>query len=165
MAVSWSRLSALLSGGALATVLIACNAEDASRQGSAAPSAEACNEAVPTVTLPAQGGSLCGRRISNPQGQSADAYLGIPFAEAPTGERRWAPPVAKASLGGATFQATRFGEACIQPSRALKGYSGSEDCLTLNVYKPKDAGTNPLPVMVYIPGGGFLASQRRWKRM
>ena len=159
MAVSWSRLSALLSGGALATVLIACNAEDASRQGSAAPSAEACNEAVPTVTLPAHGGSLCGRRISNPQGQSADAYLGIPFAEAPTGERRWAPPVAKASLGGATFQATRFGEACIQPSRALKGYSGSEDCLTLNVYKPKDAGTNPLPVMVYIPGGGFLASQ------
>ena len=159
MTTPWSRLSALLGGGVLTTVLIACNANDAPKQGAASPSSEACNDAVPTVSLPAKGGRLCGRSISNPQGQSADAYLGIPFAEPPTGERRWAPPVAKASLGSDTFEATRFGEACIQPSSALKGYSGSEDCLTLNVYKPKNAGSDPLPVMVYIPGGGFLASQ------
>ena len=159
MHAAWSRLSALLGGGALAVALITCNAPGASAQGTTGRSAEACEGAVPTVSLPAQGGSLCGRSISNPQGQSADAYLGIPYAEPPTGERRWAPPVAKASLGSDTFEATRFGEACIQPSGALKGYSGSEDCLTLNVYKPKEAGSNPLPVMVYIPGGGFLASQ------
>ena len=159
MIAPWSRLFLLLSGGVLATVLITCNAPGASAQGTTGRSAEACNDAVPTVKLPAQGGSLCGRRISNPQGQSADAYLGIPFAEPPTGERRWAPPVAKSSLGSNIFEATRFGEACIQPSGALQGYSGSEDCLTLNVYKPKNAGSNPLPVMVYIPGGGFLASQ------
>ena len=159
MTAAWPRLSALLSGGVLATLLITCNAPGASAQGTSERSAEACNDAVPTVSLPAKGGRLCGRSISNPQGQSAHAYLGIPFAEPPTGERRWTPPVAKSSLGSDTFEATRFGDPCIQPSGALKGYSGSEDCLTLNIYKPKEAGSNPLPVMVYIPGGGFLASQ------
>ena len=159
MHAAWSRLSALLGGGALAVALITCNAPGASAQGTTGRSAEVCEGAVTTVSLPAKGGRLCGRSISNPQGQSAHAYLGIPFAEPPTGERRWTPPVAKSSLGSDTFEATRFGDPCIQPSGALKGYSGSEDCLTLNIYKPKEAGSNPLPVMVYIPGGGFLASQ------
>jgi para-nitrobenzyl esterase len=31
----------------------------------------------------------------------------------------------------------------------------SEDCLNLNVWAPKDAGEKPLPVIVYIFGGGF----------
>jgi para-nitrobenzyl esterase len=32
----------------------------------------------------------------------------------------------------------------------------SEDCLTLNVVAPEDAGTEPLPVMVFIHGGGYI---------
>ena len=31
----------------------------------------------------------------------------------------------------------------------------SEDCLNLNVWAPKDAGEKPLPVIVYVFGGGF----------
>lgn len=31
----------------------------------------------------------------------------------------------------------------------------SEDCLNLNVSAPEDAGDEPLPVIVYIFGGGF----------
>jgi carboxylesterase type B len=34
----------------------------------------------------------------------------------------------------------------------------SEDCLNLNVWAPKDAGEEPLPVIVYIFGGGFELS-------
>jgi len=159
MAAAAHRLTTVLSGGLLAALLIGCNGQQRSTTSSPPAASEACDPAVASVTLQGGLGRLCGRLIDNPQGQSAHAYLGIPFAEPPTGERRWAPPVAKASLGSETFEATRFGEPCIQPSGALKGYSGSEDCLTLNVYKPKNAGSEPLPVMVYIPGGGFLASQ------
>ncbi|MFP4979448.1 carboxylesterase family protein [Paenibacillus sp. CN-4] len=31
----------------------------------------------------------------------------------------------------------------------------SENCLNLNVWAPEDAGDEPLPVIVYIYGGGF----------
>ena len=141
-----------LSAGLVGALLMACNQTNT-------PKADGCDPSVDTITLPDDRGRLCGRRMENPQGESSHAYLGIPFAEAPVGPRRWAPPVAKAGLGKDLFQAIRFGDACIQPSGALKGYSGSEDCLFLNVYKPKTSGSDPLPVMVYIPGGGFIASQ------
>jgi len=32
----------------------------------------------------------------------------------------------------------------------------SEDCLTLNVVTPESAGREPLPVMVFIHGGGYI---------
>jgi carboxylesterase type B len=159
MTTAFRPFCTLLIVGLLASVLAACTDQpEPKAQNSATPS-NICDSSVATVTLPEDRGRLCGRLISNPQGQNSHAYLGIPFAEPPTGERRWTAPVAKAKLGSSIFKATRFGEACIQPSAALKGFSGSEDCLTLNIYKPSNASSEPLPVMVYIPGGGFLASQ------
>ena len=53
---------------------------------------------------------------------------------------------------------------CLQPD-LQGGVLGSEDCLTLTVYSPHKAADPLLPVMVWLPGGGFVvggASQQDW---
>ncbi|KAG9069586.1 hypothetical protein KI688_010490 [Linnemannia hyalina] len=107
-------------------------------------------------------GQLQGWRDMN-----AFRFLGIPYAEAPTGARRFAAPVAKAPFT-TTRDTTEYGHICPQTPKS-KGIESSilawlensatedEDCLNLNVYTPslKGQGFAPLPVMFYIHGGGF----------
>ncbi|GAA5869147.1 hypothetical protein JCM1840_004306 [Sporobolomyces johnsonii] len=101
-----------------------------------------------------------------------EAFKGIPFALPPTGNLRFAPPVADNRRHG-SFDATHFGYACGQSSERAgvdpaiatatglpddSAFNSSEDCLSLNVFRP--AGTtssSKLPVMAWIYGGGFLA--------
>lgn len=104
-------------------------------------------------------GSVCGITSVNTQGQRAHAYLGIPFAEPPVGTLRWRSPRPITELSPRLRPATSFASACIQPSPSLVGFTGSEDCLYLNVFVPPDSSGQPLPVLAYIHGGGFLASQ------
>ncbi|BEJ15098.1 hypothetical protein CspHIS471_0408650 [Cutaneotrichosporon sp. HIS471] len=85
-----------------------------------------------------------------------DAFLGIPFAEPPTGAKRWDRPTPKVFTGD--IQARKFAPSCMQSSSPLDGANGrSEDCLYLDVMTPnRVAGSNSkLPVMVWIYGGGF----------
>jgi len=102
-------------------------------------------------------GALEGR---GPQASGVREFKGIPFAEPPVGELRWAPPQAVKNWTGVR-QATQFGPRCMQ--QALFGDMGfrsngmSEDCLYLNVWTPTKSGGEKLPVMVYFFGGGFLA--------
>src|ERR1700741_2858022 len=81
-------------------------------------------------------------------------FLGIPYAAAPIGSRRWKPPTHYGLFPGFVFQATQFGGACTQP-----GGIGSENFLFLNVYTPArefdDTERCGLPVMVWIHGGGL----------
>lgn len=77
-------------------------------------------------------------------------YRGIPYAEAPVGAGRWAPPRPKAPWSEVR-SAYRYGAKCPQPGAV--GFDGEEDCLTLNVWRPA-AAAHPLPVMVFIHGGG-----------
>jgi len=88
-------------------------------------------------------------------------FRGIPYAEAPTGQLRWRPPVTAARWDGVR-DATRFGPACHQPpSRPGSIYAAaetpamSEDCLSLNVWAPADA--KDAPVFVWIHGGSLVA--------
>jgi para-nitrobenzyl esterase len=87
-------------------------------------------------------------------------YKGIPYAEAPVGDLRWKPPVAKAAWDG-VMSAGAFGPACVQPRpRAGSIYANppekiSEDCLSLNIWAPEDA--DKAPVMVWIHGGSLTA--------
>ncbi|KDR78646.1 hypothetical protein GALMADRAFT_64536 [Galerina marginata CBS 339.88] len=93
------------------------------------------------------------------------AYLGIPYAEPPVGNRRFrAPlPLNKARVtresNGAVVDATKNPNFCIQGTTGGgdAGGAGSEDCLNVNIYAPVGAkkGSN-LPVLVYIHGGGYV---------
>ncbi|MFN4023840.1 MAG: carboxylesterase/lipase family protein, partial [Hyphomonas sp.] len=98
--------------------------------------------------------------ISGEAASGVHIFRGIPYAEAPVGERRWKPPVPAAPFE-ATFAAETFGPACIQP-RPREGsiYANppeaiSEDCLTLNIWAP--AEVQNAPVFVWIHGGALTA--------
>ena len=87
------------------------------------------------------------------------AFLGIPYAAPPVGNKRWAPPEPPAPWQGVR-SAANFGNRCIQthpfPDMLFQSPSESEDCLTLSVWTPAKAGDH-LPVMFWIHGGGFFS--------
>lgn len=93
------------------------------------------------------------------QGDAIDGvltYKGIPYASPPVGNLRWQPPQ-PVKPWNETLSATEYGSACVQPkspSRRQEGLTESEDCLTLNIWRPESAKT-ALPVMVWIHGGAF----------
>lgn len=82
-------------------------------------------------------------------------FVGLPYAQAPTGANRWRPP--QPPLPWSSVRR------CDQPSPAAPqpDFLGSpgpvnEDCLSMNIWAPEDAGKEPLPVMVWVHGGGFV---------
>lgn len=85
------------------------------------------------------------------------SFKGVPYAQPPVGELRWAPPQAPTPWGPPR-QATAFGPACPQGPVVAALLAGaapgpaSEDCLTLNVWAP--VGARGAPVMVWLHGGG-----------
>ena len=102
--------------------------------------------------------------VSGKTADAVEAFLGLPYAATTAGDNRWrAPRPAPAWTG--VRQATEFGPACQQQ---LSGEFGpftieylthgdvSEDCLSLNIWRPENTpATAQLPVMVWIHGGGF----------
>lgn len=87
--------------------------------------------------------------------QGIDQFLGIPYAKPPINERRWAPPQAPDAHSG-VLNANAYGPACMQPEfPQMPKVEMSEDCLTLNIWRPSTKQNAPLPVMVWIHGGGF----------
>ena len=90
----------------------------------------------------------------------AECFLGIPYAAAPIGELRWKAPQPASDWTGVR-QATQFGPACLQPraprapESCLVDRPMSEDCLTLNIWRPTQREGGPLPVMVWFHGGAF----------
>ncbi|KDR71026.1 hypothetical protein GALMADRAFT_254175 [Galerina marginata CBS 339.88] len=83
-------------------------------------------------------------------------FGGIPFAKPPVGELRLQPPVFVKTPPVKILHADKFGFACLQ--NGMPPDTVSEDCLTLNIFRPAGvvAGAR-LPVMVWIYGGGFVS--------
>jgi para-nitrobenzyl esterase len=78
-------------------------------------------------------------------------WKGIPYGTPPVGELRWKAPLDPNPWLG-TRRTTKFGNSAAQVM-PIMGPTGSEDCLYLNIWRPKSSETE-LPVYLYIHGGG-----------
>jgi para-nitrobenzyl esterase len=88
-------------------------------------------------------------------------FKGIPYAAPPVGPLRWKAPQPVAPWASVR-DATVFGARCMQGNifgdMVFRDSGPSEDCLYLNVWSPvPEAKHPPLPVMVWIYGGGYAA--------
>ncbi len=88
-------------------------------------------------------------------GMAVRVYKGIPFAAPPVGELRWRAPQPVKPWDSIRVTQT-FSLSCPQPPVAVSKENIGEDCLTLNVWTGAHGATARLPVLVSIPGGGFL---------
>ena len=84
----------------------------------------------------------------------------IPYAQAPIGDLRWKAP--REILEENKLIEPKVNNFCIQKPSGMGGsdfdgdefFSGSEDCLYLDIKAPKSKSKNLLPVMFWIHGGG-----------
>eukprot|EP01087_Luapelamoeba_hula_P018776 TRINITY_DN6108_c0_g1_i1.p1 TRINITY_DN6108_c0_g1~~TRINITY_DN6108_c0_g1_i1.p1 ORF type:complete len:547 (-),score=67.08 TRINITY_DN6108_c0_g1_i1:146-1786(-) len=130
-------------------VVVLCNGQHITTAGSTV-SVNAQQHDVTPITVHTKNGAVVGTTSNG-----FHAFLGIPFAEPATGERRFSAPVVKAPWYPAVFDATRPGNCCVSGEHLSLE---SEDCLNLNVYVPANASlTQPtLPIMLWIYGGAFI---------
>ena len=151
-----SRLMPVLGASLAISILSACGGGD-----NAAAAADPVVRA--TTWGPVQG--------SSDTASGTYSWKGIPFAQPPVGALRWKAPADPAPWT-ATLTATRFGNACLQNGRiygpgsnntydstigtTLNTPVGSEDCLTLNVWRPATDTAN-LPVIFFVYGGSNIS--------
>lgn len=117
---------------------------------------------IDTVTLDlGSHGQLRGSMFPN----SVRRFTHIPYAQPPTGPRRWKKPEALPKDyvygGNGTLDCTEYGNVCPQPEYAVNGdsmistdYSFDEDCLAVNLWQPPgNPPKNGWPVLAWIHGG------------
>ncbi|WP_405787461.1 carboxylesterase family protein [Streptomyces sp. NBC_00029] len=136
-----------LLGTALALVTLLASAPPAAASLSSQPA----GSPRPVVTL-AQGGAV--------RGQSRDGaqeFLGVPYAAPPVGDARLRAPAPPPRRHGVR-EATRQAPACLQfsPFGLSDPAAVGEDCLYLDVYRPRTARPGArLPVIVWMHGGAY----------
>ncbi|EDO37548.1 predicted protein, partial [Nematostella vectensis] len=97
-------------------------------------------------------------------------FVGVPYASPPLGKLRFVPPRPPKSWSPRIYEATRYGNVCLQdtskrilssiktliPGIADPAAMLSEDCLYLNIVEPGEPPiSDKYPVMVYIPGQDY----------
>ncbi|XP_053234528.1 cholinesterase-like [Podarcis raffonei] len=107
-------------------------------------------------------GPIKGKRLPAGPG-SVTAYLGIPYAEPPIGKLRFQKPVPHQPWSQ-VLEATSFGNSCLQVNIEKMPFAElfaantplSEDCLFLNIWVPHPRPATPVPILLWIYGGGFI---------
>lgn len=127
------------------------------------------------MTVPTTSGIFKGHLAASHDSSVAE-FLGIPYAEPPLGDLRFAAPGSIARNG--TFEASEFGFGCPAFSSPPASYPGmtpqaqdimasfasvrgatgpqGEDCLTLNIWTKGNGGSEDAPgkpVVIFIHGG------------
>ncbi|XP_015791040.1 acetylcholinesterase-1-like [Tetranychus urticae] len=91
-----------------------------------------------------------------------ESFLGIPFAEPPLGNLRFQLPQPFNSTWSTPYKAVNYGNGCFQTPLGSVNFNISEDCLYLNVWRPKlnneNNDTELLPVFYFIHGSGYTFS-------
>lgn len=89
-------------------------------------------------------------------------FAGIPYAAPPVGPLRFQAPEPAPPWQGER-DATAYGPRCLQDldGDIELGRQTDEDCLSLNIWTPASQSDAPLPVMVWIHGGSFVAGSGR----
>ncbi len=153
---------ALATAAIAATIAVLTSACGGSSSVPAAP-------ATQTMERSTSYGTILGSDDSAASGTYS--WKGIPFAKPPVGALRWKAPV-EPDAWSTTLPAKAFGNACLQNGRiygpgannrydgtiasTLNTPVGSEDCLTLNVWRPASDSAN-LPVIVFVYGGSNIS--------
>jgi para-nitrobenzyl esterase len=96
--------------------------------------------------------------------EGLNVFKGIAYAQPPVGQLRWHAPVPLPRWAGVK-SATEFGASCVQPIAPTPNlYTDdvkpmSEDCLSLNIWAPKNAKN--APVFFWIYGGALVGGSSR----
>jgi acetylcholinesterase len=110
---------------------------------------------IPTMPRPrvlTRQGTIVGVEVEHGLPQLLEQFLGIPYALSTGGERRFSPPVPVSPVK--VFDASHYGQRC--PSGSRDATPEGEDCLNLNIFRPKIRDeSRKLPVLVYLHGGAF----------
>ncbi|MFD4245929.1 carboxylesterase/lipase family protein [Streptomyces sp. NPDC058525] len=119
---------------------------------------------APAAPAAARGGGAPDPVVSVAQGSlrgqtrdGAQEFLGVPYAAPPVGEARLRAPGPAARWTGVR-EAVRQGPACLQfsPFGLRDPAAVSEDCLYLDVYRPRSARPGArLPVLFWMHGGAY----------
>lgn len=110
--------------------------------------------ALLSSTIETPSGAVIGE-VAQDDGKQVLIFRGVPYAQAPTGDLRWKPPV-PVEAWTTPREAKEWGNRCPQGESTLSSPGPmSEDCLNLNVLTPAKKASERLPVMVFFHGGGL----------
>lgn len=116
-----------------------------------ADTSTAATEPAPADSAP-QAATRYGKVRGKRGADGGSVFLGIPYARPPVGDLRLAPPVPPVAWQSVR-EAVAFGPAVPQTPPNTTVPSG-DDWLNLNIWLPPGV-TKPVPVMVWIYGGGY----------
>jgi para-nitrobenzyl esterase len=142
---------------AVAATGLGCEQDDliVAQTAKTGPSGGSGNTQAAPPTVQIEAGALRGISVGD-----ADQFLGIPYAAPPVGALRFKPPQQPVASWQGERDATAQHDTCSQLKSNDSPRIVNEDCLYLNIYRPKGTSSSAkLPVLFHIHGGGFSAGR------